>query len=261
MPVAPVDVHFKSEDGVPLHGWYFAAPVENRKNCTILFFHGNAENLTSHFYALYSAPANGYNYFIFDYRGYGQSGGDSPNPKGTVADGRAAIQWLRKHEPDRSIVIFGQSLGGAIALRAVLDLRKDFSPKAVIVDSTFPSYQSVARWALSQSWLTWFLQPLTYVLLSDRYAPDGQVAQLSPVPLLVIHGTQDHVVGHEMSDRLFSMASEPKEFWKIEGGQHIDFMWRDNGKYATKFYEYLDKYCIASVPQPGAITENTPASL
>lgn len=249
MPLKPEDVEFVSEDGTRLHGWYFHAQPEARKNCTLLFFHGNAQNISTHFFSLYSAPIHGYDFFIFDYRGYGRSEAKQPSPEGTVADGRAALRWLKARAPERPIVVFAQSLGGAIALRSVLDLKDEIAPKAVVVDSGFSSYQAVGRAVLARSWVTWLFQPFAWIALSDRLAPEDGLWRLPPVPLLVIHGDRDPTVPFSMGERLFTKAHEPKEFWRIPGGGHTDFMWRENGRYAKAFFSYLDRVC-AEPSQP-----------
>lgn len=243
MPIKPEDVAFTSEDGTKLHGWYFKAKSEKPKNCSILFFHGNAQNLSTHFFALYSAPNRGYDYFIFDYRGYGHSDELAPSPETTVRDGKAALRWLKARHPERPIVVFGQSLGGAVALRTVIEMKDEIAPKAVYVDSTFSSYRAVGRNVLSKSWITWLFQPLAYLLLRDRWAPERELDRLPPIPLVVIHGDKDPTVDYSMGERLFAKASEPKEFWRIPGGQHTDFMWRDGGAHAEKFYASLDAIC------------------
>ena len=242
MPLKPVDVYFPSEDGTKLHGWYFNSTISDTSDCTILFFHGNAQNLSTHFFNLFTAPSQGYEYLIFDYHGYGESEG-KPSPEATVQDGRAALRWLAKKKPGKPIIVFGQSLGGAVALRTVLDMKNEIPVKLVIVDSTFPSYRSAGRSVLSHSWITWLFQPLGWLLLSDKEAPEDDLGKLAPTPLVVIHGTKDQMINFALGKRLFDEASEPKEFWEIPDGRHTDFMFVDNGKYAIRFYETLDKYC------------------
>lgn len=242
MPLQPEDVYFQSNDGVRLHGWYFKSPSRQPARCVILQFHGNAQNLSTHFFSLYSAPQKGYDYFIFDYHGYGQSEG-TPSPEATVADGHAALRWLKARHPDRPIVVFGQSLGGAVALRTVLDLKNEIPVKLVVVDSTFSSYRSVARSVLAHNWFTWPLQPLGWLLMSDAQAPAKDLHKLSPTPLIVIHGDRDPTVDFTHGERIFELAKEPKEFWRIPGGLHTNFMWTDGGIYAHRFYETLDRHC------------------
>lgn len=242
LPLKPQDIYFNSANGAKLHGWYFESTVAHKRSCVLLFFHGNAQNLSSHFLNLYSAPEQGYDYFIFDYQGYGESEGH-PTPRHTVEDGEAAMRWLASKQSRKSIVVFGQSLGGIVALKTVLNLKNEITPKAVFADSTFSSYRSAGRAVLNQSWLTWLFQPFGWFLLSDEMAPKGHVAELSPIPLIVIHGTNDRAIPEQLGKSLYAEAAEPKEFWEISNGRHTDFMFRDRRQYADKFFDKLDSFC------------------
>ncbi len=239
LSVKPEDVFFESEDGVKLHGWYFRNTNKKTPKAILVFFHGNAENITTHFGSLYWILEHNYDYFIFDYRGYGKSEG-SPSPKGTFYDGKAAVRKMYSLYKDVPIVIFGQSIGGAVALRVAENLKNEIPYKMVVVDSTFHSYQAEARSVLSKSFITWLFQPLAWVLISDQYAPEDYIANISPRPLLVMHGTSDSVVKLWLGEKVYELAKEPKEFWKIEGGQHIDSFWAHNLMYRKKFIEKLE---------------------
>ncbi|MES2964142.1 MAG: alpha/beta hydrolase [Bdellovibrionota bacterium] len=244
MPLQPEDMTITSGDGTKLHAWRFKSALKKPSPCVLVHFHGNAQNLSTHFYSFYTAPSQGYDYVIFDYRGYGSSEG-KPFPRGTVEDGHAALRFVRDMYPGRPLVVVGQSLGGAVALRTVIDMKNEVPVKLVVVDSTFSSYRSVARKAMSRSWITWLLQPIAWLSMSDRYAPKGRLKEIAPIPLVVIHGDQDRGVEHELGREVFEEASEPKEFWHIPGGGHTDFMFREKGKYAEKFYDKLDAVCGA----------------
>ena len=140
----PDVVTFASEDGVRLSGWYFQNRDHKLPKALVVFFHGNAENMTSHYTTLVFLLAHEIDFFIFDYRGYGLSEGH-PTPRGTVDDGIAALRWARFHITDVlrkevPIVVFGQSLGGAIALKSVIEAKDRIPIGEVIVDSTFSSY-------------------------------------------------------------------------------------------------------------------------
>lgn len=230
------DVTFQDEAGNSLHGWWFPAATKQAKG-TFVFFHGNAENMTTHFMSLKWLPELGYNYFIFDYPGYGTSTG-SPSPESTVLSGRAALRWVHANKDTQPLIVYGNSLGGIVALRATLDLKNEIPIRAFIADDTFSSYQRVARIKVAQNWLTWILQPLAYVVLSDRWAPQN-VADLSPIPLLVIHGDSDHTVETKNGELLFSEAAEPKTFWLKKDGLHGDTFWRYDFQYRTKVLEWL----------------------
>jgi fermentation-respiration switch protein FrsA (DUF1100 family) len=238
----PKSVAFKSLDGTPLHGWFFETSVRPKKG-TILHFHGNAENLTSHFTSVLWLVPEGYDLFTFDYRGYGKSEG-APFPAGVNADALSALEWTRQAVQDQpqSVIVYGQSLGGAIALRALEDLKDRKFIRTAVIESSFLSYKSMGVYALSNFWLTWPVQWLGYVLASDQYSPKKNIRILSPIPLLVMHGTGDHVVPIAQGKQIFDKALEPKCFWPIETDVHIHLMQIDGGKNRPSLIRFLKDF-------------------
>jgi len=234
------DVTFASLDGTKIHAWYFKSKKAEKPRAQFVFFHGNGENLTSHFATLAWILPFGYDYLIFDYRGYGKSEG-TPTPQGTVEDGEAAIRYLYHRNPKIPLIVFAQSLGGAVAIRSIVELHGQIPIKWVVLDSTFVSYEAEGRSLLSKSWVTWLFQPLADVLLSDSWAPGDQIAQISPIPILVMHGDRDRTVDYNLGLDLFKRAREPKEFWRIKDGVHTDAFWRHGGIYRVKFLKKLDE--------------------
>ncbi len=224
MPVKPVDLDFASEDGTKLHAWQFKAPRPSSK-CVILQFHGNAQNLSSHFHSLYWILDHGIDYMVFDYHGYGSSDGE-PSPKATVEDGHAALRKIHSLYPDKKIVVVAQSLGGNVGLRSVADMKNEIPVSLVFADSTFASYRSVARSALSRGWLTWLFQPIGWLVMNDTYASKDRIGEIAPTPIVVIHGEDDNTVDISMGRDVFDRARDPKEFWAIPGGRHIDSFYR-----------------------------------
>jgi fermentation-respiration switch protein FrsA (DUF1100 family) len=221
----PKEIVVNSEQGEKWVGWYFtrgksSAPgAANRP--TLLFFHGNGQNLSAHFFGLYWILDEGYDFLIFDYPGYGGSEGQ-PTPDNTVTSGQAFFQWLRDNRVSKGpIAIFGQSLGGAVAMTVAKDLSRDPDLCLVIVDSTFASYRGAARSLLSAHWTTWSLQWIPYLVISDSAAPKADIAQISPKPLIVTHGRRDRIVAFELGEDVFAKAQEPKEFWPVDEGEHI----------------------------------------
>ncbi len=234
---APENIIFTDAAQRKLHGWWFPAK-KSPAQATIIFFHGNAENLTSHFLQLAWISDENYNLFIFDYPGYGRSEG-KPTPKSCVESGHAAVDWVNRYKAEAGpIILYGQSLGGNIALRTALDKKTETNIKLVVADSTFDSYRHISRVKLSHHWLTWPLQPLSHVLMSDRWAPDN-LALLSPVPVLVIHGQSDKIVEPIFGDIIFAKLAEPKTRWKIPEGRHTDVFWGHQYKYRKKFLAFL----------------------
>ena len=255
LPIQPQDVTFTSDDGSQLHGWYFGPMNSEEPRAVIVQFHGNAQNLTTHFLSLYEAPARDVAYFVFDYKGYGRSEG-SPSPAGVIKDGTAAIRWMHQKHPDKPLIVFAQSLGGAIAFRAVNKIKNEVPISLMIVDSTFYDYKAAAQTMFKQSFFTYLFSPLAGAMVDNTESPINDIPQISPIPLIVVHGTKDRVLNESLGKKVFELAREPKEFWSIPDGQHIDFMFREDGKYGEKVFERIDEIVKNfKVPDPGPKTQ------
>ena len=240
----PKEVNFVGPENKKIVGWYFRSQAHKPK-AVLLFFHGNAQNISSHFFSLYWILKYGYDFFIFDYPGYGGSEGE-PTPESTVESGKIALQWLRGLIPaDVPLAVFGQSLGGNIAMRTVVEMKEKVSPCMVAIDSSFASYKEAGRRVLKRNILTWPIQFVSYLVLDDKYSAYGRIEEISPIPLIVMHGTGDGVVEFVNGEEIFSAAAEPKEFWRIANGDHTDvFIAKEHAqKYQEKFLESLSKYC------------------
>jgi fermentation-respiration switch protein FrsA (DUF1100 family) len=220
------DVNFHAADATPLHAWFLPAHTQPALG-TILHLHGNAENISTHIASVYWLPDRGYNVFLLDYRGYGSSGGD-PTLAGAQDDITSALAWLLQR-PDvdpRRVVVLGQSLGGALAIYNVAHSPYRAHIRALVVESAFSDYHSVVREKLADFWLTWPLQyPLSWTI-QNGYTPLDSVADISPIPLLIIHGDQDRIVPYVHGERLYAAAREPKTFWRVAGGGHIGALHR-----------------------------------
>jgi fermentation-respiration switch protein FrsA (DUF1100 family) len=242
------DIYFHSADGTKLHGWFFPAETRMIKG-TFVQFHGNAENISTHFRSLVWVIENGYHLFTFDYRGYGRSEGQV-SVKGALEDALAAIMQARALSKSRAgtkLILYGQSLGGALLLyvAGTMDDRHDVA--VVIADSAFSSYQALAREKLASHWLSFVFQPLAYVLVSDRYAPQHILAEIAPAPLLVIHGDRDEIIPSHHGQWVYDRAKAPKWFWKLEGVGHIQSMSAQFSQYRKALLDFLDQ--LASFPK------------
>jgi hypothetical protein len=217
----PEELTFYQDDqkNEKLVAWHFKTP--GKAKGIFLIFHGNAQNVSTHFWTLYWALDKGYDIFIFDYPGYGGSKGE-PTPMNTLDSGRRAIEYVQNKWPDEKIMIMGQSLGGAIALRAVADLENRKNICAFVADSTFTSYTKVGQTALAHTWLTWPFQWLPYLVLSNRFSPKGKIDKISPIPLLVVHRKDDPIVASSLGRQVFDEAKEPKQLAILEGNGHTD---------------------------------------
>jgi fermentation-respiration switch protein FrsA (DUF1100 family) len=210
----------RAADGVELFAWFLPARGEPR--ATVLFLHGNAENISTHFANVAWMPAEGFNVLALEYRGYGKSAG-SPSLSGVQLDIDAALRTLleRRDVDPRRIVLFGQSLGGALALHYAAHGPRRNVLRAVIADSAFSDYRVIVREKLSGFLLTWPFQWLPAVTVDNGYSPLAAIASVSPVPLLLIHGEGDTIVPPHHSERLYEAATQPKELWRLPNVGHI----------------------------------------
>jgi len=215
---------FESADGVKLHGWFASNPAAKQ---TMLWCHGNAGNISDRLQNLARFAELPVNVFIFDYRGYGKSQG-KPDEKGVYLDAEAAYDFLVRDkgvEP-QNIVLFGRSLGGAIAV----ELASKRTCGKLIVESTFTSISDMAKIMFGSFSLNW--------LFKSRFDSASKIGQLR-VPVLILHGNKDQIVPFALGKKLFEAASKPKTFFAIEGADHND-TWFVGGKlYLEQFHTFL----------------------
>jgi fermentation-respiration switch protein FrsA (DUF1100 family) len=218
------DIYFPSGDGTQLHGWFLPAKKSPAKG-TVLFVHGNAENISTHIGSVWWLPSEGFNVFLFDYRGFGYSEG-KVDLDGAMDDFHAALKTLlnRPTVDPNKIAVFGQSLGGAIAICGLHDSPYRKQLRGLVVEGVFASLRNITRSKLSEFWLTWPLQhPLSW-LVKDKLRPIDVISELSPMPILIIHGTADKVIPYDIGEKLYKAAREPKSIWTMVGGSHIAAM-------------------------------------
>lgn len=210
----------QAQDGTKLNAWFL--PAQGEAKGTILFLHGNAENISTHFRSVAWLPAQGYNVLALDYRGYGASEG-LPTLAGAQQDIDAALKHLLVHknvDPNR-IVIFGQSLGGALAIFYSAHSAYRANIRGLISDSAFADYRQIARDNLAKFTLTWPFQWLPWLLIDNDYTPKDAVALLSPIPLLIIHGDNDQAINMKHGERLYAQGKQPKELMIVPKAGHI----------------------------------------
>ena len=214
-------VTIRAADGVELFTWFL--PARGEPEATVLFLHGNAENISTHFFNVAWMPAEGFNVLALEYRGYGKSGG-VPSLAGVQLDIDAALKTLlaRPDVDGRRIVLFGQSLGGALAIHYAAQNKQRGVLRAVIADSAFADYRAIVKEKLAGFFLTWPFQWLPALTVDNDYSPLASVRAVSPLPLVLIHGERDAVVPAHHSKRLYDAAAEPKELWLLPHAGHIE---------------------------------------
>jgi fermentation-respiration switch protein FrsA (DUF1100 family) len=200
------DIAVETNDGVSLGAWYRGpdpgAPV-------VIVFNGNAGNREGRL-ALGSRLADaGLGVLLFDYRGYGDSGG-APTETGLTLDARAVAKFVARRAADHPVVYYGESLGAAVAIA----LASEQQPDALIVRSPFTSLADAAR-------VHYPFLPVR-LLLWDEYPSIDRIGSLH-VPVLVVAGSDDSIVPTEQSRRIHAAAAEPKELVIIAGADHNDF--------------------------------------
>jgi fermentation-respiration switch protein FrsA (DUF1100 family) len=204
-------VTLSASDGVKLHGWFIPARDERG---TLLFFHGNAGNISHRLDTLKAFHDLGLSTLIIDYRGYGCSQG-SITEHGSYLDGKAAWSYLIQVRkiPARQIAVFGRSLGAAIAAHVASSAK----PGALILESAFTSVPDLAA----------RLYPVFPVRLLSRYEYNTRKMLLNiTCPVMIIHSPQDEIIPFENGLRLYESAREPKRFLKMQGGHNENFLAR-----------------------------------
>lgn len=208
------DVYFKSEDATQLHGWHIKSKTKDRVG-TIIHFHGNAQNISSHLRGVAWLADDGFDLFMFDYRGFGRSTG-KPNREGVFMDCVAAINETQRRNPsETNFIIYGQSLGAANAI-AVIGEKSFQNVRGVIAEAPFYSYQTIAKEKVNS-----LLGSIVRTAISDEKSPHLVIDKVAPIPLLLIHGTADEVVPHQHSQALFNKAGDPKELWTVANASHL----------------------------------------
>jgi hypothetical protein len=221
-------VRIDTADGPRLHGWYLPAQAARG---TLLFFHGNAGNISHRLDSLRIFHALRLNVLIFDYRGYGQSEG-KPSEEGTQRDALAAWRHLvqvRGESPQR-IVLFGRSLGAALA--AWLAARE--RPAALILESGFTSVPDMA------AELYWWLPARTLARLN--YATADYLGGVRS-PVLVAHSPDDEIIPYHHGRALYAAAPEPKAFLEMKGDHNGGFLASGDA-----YLRGLDRFLSAHLP-------------
>ncbi len=205
-------VDLTTADDVRLHGWWIPAPPTRPARATLLFLHGNAGNVSHRLESIGIFHNLGLAQLIIDYRGYGRSEG-RPSEQGTYLDAEAAWHYLTKERDiaPTSIVVFGRSLGGAIAA----NLASQQTPAALILESTATSMPDLAAQLyplLPARWLTRF-----------RYDARAALASVG-CPVLIAHSRNDEIIPYAHGEQLYASAMEPKEFLELRGGHNDGFL-------------------------------------
>ncbi|RLA06291.1 MAG: alpha/beta hydrolase [Gammaproteobacteria bacterium] len=211
-------IELTAADGTGLHAWWLPAVEQSRG--TILFLHGNAENISTHIHNVRWLPARGYQVLLLDYRGYGRSAG-KPRLPDIFLDIDAAVSWLAEapETAGQPLFILGQSIGASLMLYAATGYLDQPGLCGLISDAAFTGYGDIGQHVAAQSWLTWPIQyPFGWALI-DGYDPIAAVAQLELLPILFFHSRDDEIIPFASLDEL--VGQHPGASQRVEtNGPH-----------------------------------------
>ena len=224
------DLTLRSADETKLNAWYLP---KAGSDCTVLFLHGNAGNISNRLPDLAFFHKLNLSTMILEYRGYGKSEG-KPSEKGLYQDARAAFDYLilRKNMDPHTIVLFGESLGGAVAI----ELASRVSVMALICEGSFSSLHDMGKTYFPYLPMRW--------LLTQKYDSLSKVAKIHG-PKFFIHSRNDEIVPFALGKKLFDAATAPKEFIVRSGG-HNDYI-TDPKAYETVFKKITGGSSAASL--------------
>ena len=219
------DVFLETQDAVRIHAYWLPAAGAER---ALLFLHGNGGNASHRLPNAALLQRLGVHVLLLDYRGYGISEGKATEA-GVYADARAGLAHLIEVRgiPDERIVVFGRSLGGAVAV----DLAQDRVLAGIILESTFTSIPDVVDSIFGSAVAS---------LAGRRFDSAAKIERVR-APLLFFHGDRDEVVAYPLGQRLFELAPEPKQFETLRGAGHNDTVQIGGRIYLERIQRFLDE--------------------
>lgn len=228
------DCWMTTEDGIRLHAWWCKNQIaagdttKPTPRQVLLWFHGNAGNLSDRaeiMFALASIPVD---VVIPDYRGYGRSEGN-PSEAGLERDAIAVWHFVTGERgiPGRSVVILGESLGGAVAI----DLATRVDPGGLIVQSSFTSVPDLAAR---------YYPFVPRLLIRTRFDSLSRIPTVT-CPKLFVHSRADEIIPYEHGRRLFEAAAPPKSWYEVAGAGHNEMFWVGGRAYLEEIRRFLDQ--------------------
>ena len=199
-------VNIKTKDNIDLVAWYHKKDIKNFK--TILFLHGNAGSLENRIHKINHFNDMNINFLLLAWRGFNGNKG-YPTEEGLYIDAKSAIDWLiKKGIKNEDIIIYGESLGTAVAV----EIAQNRNFAGIILESPFTSMVDAGKNKYP------FL-PVKF-LLKDKYKSDKKIKNISS-PILVMHGKVDKIVPFHMGKKMYDLANKPKYFYFSDYDNHM----------------------------------------
>jgi fermentation-respiration switch protein FrsA (DUF1100 family) len=240
------DVAFSASDGVQLTGWFIPS---RDSQAAVILGHGFSRSRQEMLQVAAMLSRNCYNVLAFDWRAHGESGGERTTfGYKEVDDMAAALEFVAGRpevDPER-IGVLGNSMGGVIAIRAAAVLPQ---LKAVVSDSPFPSLQDSIEVGMRRRGPlgVWPLRPLAQFLGvrtigvdPDLVRPIDDIDDISPRPVLIIHGGLDELVPADTGERLYAAASAPKLLWYVPDAAHVKLSAQYPDEYEENVVAFFD---------------------
>lgn len=202
-----------------LSGWFLKAKTPSKG--TIVFLHGNGGNISYNLFSSFWLPHYGYNVIAFDYSGYGLSKGE-PTLEKVNQDIHLIFDWAIAHtKKDKKLFVYGQSLGGALAITNLAQYPQQSRFEKLIVEGGFTRYKTIANEMSKKNLFSYPLSWFSFIVEHEALAPINNIEKID-IPLVILHGKQDKVINYHHALQLYRKAKEPKSLWLVEGYGHID---------------------------------------
>ena len=218
------EIFIKVDDKIKLKSWIINKNLKKFK--TLVFFHGNAGELSNRIYKLNELNKLDINILLISWRGFSGNEG-SPTEDNLYKDAEAAIQWLnRKEVKNDRIILYGESLGTGVAV----EIGKKNNFNSIILESPFTSMENAAK--------IYYPYLPVKLLLKDKYDSLSKITTIK-TPILIMHGKKDDIVPFSMGKELFEKANNPKHSYFTSDDDH---MMEFNDQIITIIKNFINKY-------------------
>lgn len=225
------EVYIKNKKNKVLHG-IILNPSSSTPKANILFLHGNGGNVSTWINRVVPFAENGYKVLLFDYEGYGKSQG-KPTHKNLIKDSELFLDFLLKDTLSENVklILMGHSLGGNLAVE--IAKRNQDEIDILVIEGAFSSHKNIAMRFVPK-----LIKPLAKLIVAEPYSSFKSIAKIENMQKLIVHSYEDQICLMSMGEQIFENATEPKEFWKING-EHCRGIYYYKSEYINKIDSLL----------------------
>jgi pimeloyl-ACP methyl ester carboxylesterase len=202
---------------------------------TLLYLHGTFRNLFGNQRKIEALRSAGFSVLAVDYRGWGESSPLTPSEQSILADAQVAWEELKTYQPvPGKRVIYGHSMGSAVALDLATRLQSPADYGGLVLESAFTSFTEVAN---ASGWLASLLN----LFNPERFDSLSKITRVH-APLLMLHGSHDDTVPVSLGERLFAAANAPKQWQVVENAAHSDLDLAAPKLYQDSLQDFAGRY-------------------